>query len=355
MVRTNISLARNYNARVARGVAIAEVLRELRTEGFSPDVVVGHGAWGETLFVHDIWPACRLLVYAEYYYWAEGTDVGFDSEFPCPVDDSLRMDLRMRNTSMALALVDADRAVAPTDWQANLFPAPLRGKIAVVHEGIDTQLMCPASNAEVGLDRAGIQMRPGDEVVTFVSRDLEPLRGYHVFMRALPHILEQRPNARVIVVGGDKVSYGEAPPLGKSWKDIFFDEVRSRLDVDRVHFVGRVPHGSLLRLLQVSAAHVYLTYPFVLSWSVLEAMSAGALVIASRTAPVEEVIAHGHNGILCDFFDSAGIADAVVDALAHPQQYRGLREAARRTVVERFDLRGVCMPAWMKLLQEMAS
>jgi glycosyltransferase involved in cell wall biosynthesis len=200
------------------------------------------------------------------------------------------------------------------------------------------------------LDRADLRLRLGDEVITFVSRDLEPYRGYHIFMRALPRILERRPNARAIIVGNDTVSYGPPPPSGKSWKDTFFDQVRDRLDVDRVHFVGNVPHGMLLRLLQVSAAHVYLTYPFVLSWSMLEAMSAGALVIGSRTPPVEEIITHGRNGILCDFFDVDGIADAVVDALAHPARYRNLRAAGRRTVIERFDVRRVCMPAWLALL-----
>jgi glycosyltransferase involved in cell wall biosynthesis len=199
------------------------------------------------------------------------------------------------------------------------------------------------------LESAGLKLRPGDEVVTFVSRDLEPYRGYHVFMRALPRILERRPNARAVIVGGSKVSYGPAPRGGTSWRDIFLDEVRDRLDADRVHFVGRVPHRALLDLLRVSAAHVYLTYPFVLSWSMLEAMSAGALVIGSRTPPVEEVITHGRNGILCDFFDPNGIADAVVDALAHPARYQPLRDAGRRTIVERFDLQHVCLPAWLAL------
>ena len=351
--RTNVSLARHYTDRGARGAAVAKVLRTLQEEGFTPDLVVGHGGWGETLFVRDIWPQCQVLLYAEYFYSAQQSDVDFDpAQFPLPADDSLRMELRTRNASMTLALLDADHGITPTAWQASLFPTTLRPKIAVLHEGIDTDLICPAHNAEVTLERAGRRLRAGDEIITFVSRDLEPYRGYHVFMRALPRILRRRPNARVVIVGGDKVSYGPSPPAGGSWKDIFFEEVRDHLDIDRVHFVGRVPHGVLLQLLRVSAVHVYLTYPFILSWSMLEAMSAGALVIGSRTPPVEEVITHGRNGILCDFFDVDGFADAVVDALAHPDRYQPLRDAGRRTVVERFDARSVCVPAWLALFDQ---
>ncbi len=349
--RTNVPLTKYFTDRVARAAAVAGVLRALQNEDFTPDLVVGHGGWGETLFVRDIWPRCQILLYAEYFYSPEGSDVDFDPEFPPPGDDSLRMELRMRNASMTLALLDADHGIAPTAFQASLFQATLREKIVVLHEGIDTDLICPARDTEVGLDRAGHRMRVGDEVITFVNRDLEPYRGYHVFMRALPRILQRRPNARAVIVGGDKVSYGPPPPSGGSWKYVFFEEVRDRLDVDRVHFVGHVSHRALLKLLCVSAAHVYLTYPFILSWSMLVAMSAGALVIGSRTPPVEEVITHGRNGILCDFFDVDGIADAVVDALAHQDRYRPLRDAGRRSVVERYDARTVCVPAWLALLE----
>jgi glycosyltransferase involved in cell wall biosynthesis len=169
-------------------------------------------------------------------------------------------------------------------------------------------------------------------------------------MRALGRILARRPEAQVVIVGGDGVSYGLPPPPGRSWKDIFLAEVRDRLDLSRVHFVGRVPHHILIDLLRVSAAHVYLSYPFVLSWSMLEAMSAGALVIGSRTAPVEDIVVDGENGVMRDFFDAEGIAEAVIDALAAPDRYRPLREAGRRTIVERFDLTRVCLPAWMELL-----
>ena len=266
--------------------------------------------------------------------------------------DRVPMQVRARNTAMTLALLDADRGVAPTRWQASRFPDDLRAKIDVIHEGIDTDLLHPSPRAEVRLRRDGVVLRPGDEVITFVNRNLEPHRGYHIFMRALPAILARRPKARVVIVGGDGASYGPPPPGGGSWKQLFLDEVQGSLDMARVHFVGRVAHGTLLQLLQISAAHVYLTYPFVLSWSMLDAMSAGALVIGSRTPPVEEVIKSGRNGVLVDFFDVDGLADAVVDALANPEAYRAMRAAARQTVMERYDLRRVCLPAWMRLLED---
>jgi glycosyltransferase involved in cell wall biosynthesis len=354
-VRAGEPLAQHYAERAARGAAVAQTLDALRRDGFTPDLVVGHGGWGETLFVRDVWPRSPVLLHAEFFYAAEGADAGFDRELSGPAPDRFALQVRARNAAMALALLDADRGVAPTRWQASRFPESLRAKIALAHEGVDTDHVRPSPGAEVRLGRAGgVVLRPGDEVLTFVSRDLEPHRGYHVLMRALPAILARRPRARAVIVGGDGASYSPRPASGRSWKTVFLAEVANRLDRDRVHFVGRIPYPTLLQLLQVSAAHVYLTYPFVLSWSMLEAMSAGALVIGSRTPPVEEVIEDGRNGVLRDFFDVDGIADAVVDALARPARYRALRDAGRQTIVDRYDLKRVCLPAWRRLLGEVA-
>jgi glycosyltransferase involved in cell wall biosynthesis len=352
-VRTSVQLADHLTQRIARGEAVASAMLALRHEGFTPDIVLGHGGWGETLFVRDVWPDCRIVLHAEFFYSVQGVDAGFDPEFSGVATARSPMDVRTRNAAMTLALLDADRGIAPTEWQASRFPEPLRSRISVLHEGIDTNLVRPSANAEVRSRRSGQPLRAGDEVVTFVNRNLEPHRGYHIFMRALPAILERRPNARAVIVGGDEASYGPPPASGKSWKQVFLDEVRDRLDLDRVHFLGRIPYQGLIRLLQVSAAHVYLTYPFVLSWSVLDAMSAGTLVIGSRTPPVEEVIEHGKNGILCDFFDTAGLADAVVNALANPGRYHALRRAGRETIERRFDLRRICLPHWFNMLNEL--
>lgn len=350
--QTRALLADHFARRVARGAAAAAAMATLRAEGYVPDLVIGHGGWGETLFVKDIWPQVRVILHAEFFYGSEGSDVGFDPEFPEPDPLRARLQIRTRNTAMVQALLDADQGVAPTNWQASRFPAGLRERITIVHEGIDTDGIQPDPAASVTLRQGGIVLRPGDEVVTYVARNLEPYRGFHVFMRALPLILRARPKARAVIVGGEEVSYGRPAPGGHSWKELLLNEVRNRLDPARVHFVGRVPHQVFVQLMQVSAAHMYLTYPFVLSWSVLEAMSAGALVVGSRTAPVEEVIEDRCNGILRDFHDVSGIAEAVIDALAHPEAFRLLRAAARRTVVERFDLRRVCLPRWLGLVQQ---
>jgi glycosyltransferase involved in cell wall biosynthesis len=344
----------HYAQRVARGLAVAELLTELRREGFSPDLVIGHGGWGETLFVKDIWQKTKIILHAEFYYEAEGSDVGFDPEFgPGPqADPAWRYRIRTRNTAMLQALTDADQGVAPTCWQASRFPEHLQQKIAVLHEGIETDRARPNPAASIKLSRDDVTLRAGDEVVTFVNRNFEPYRGYHIFMRALPEILRRRPNARVVLVGGDGVNYGGAPPNGSSWRKIFLDQARAELDMSRVHFVGKLPHPSFLRVLQVSAAHVYLTYPFVLSWSMLEAMSAGALVIGSATPPVEEVIDHGSNGFLFPFFEHAALAERVISALASPKDYAALRIAARQTVLDRYDLTRKCLPAWLAMIDK---
>lgn len=209
----------------------------------------------------------------------------------------------------------------------------------------------PDPRATIGLAQAGVQLRHGDEVVTFVNRNLEPMRGYHQFMRALPAILDRRKQARVVIVGGDEVSYGKAPAGQRGFREVYFNEVKDRIDASRVHFVGRVPYDTLVTLLRVSAVHVYLTVPFVLSWSMLEAMSLGALVVGSATPPVQEVIEHGRNGLLVDFFDPAQLADTVCEALARPAAYAAMRAQARQDIVQRYDFRGVSLPAYLRLIE----
>jgi glycosyltransferase involved in cell wall biosynthesis len=336
---------RSLQGHLAYGESAAQAMTRLADDGFAPDVVFAHPGWGEALFVKDVFPAARLLVYAEYYYGSPGGDFGFDPEFSRPTAAS-RHAIRIKNTHLLHALSAADAALSPTEFQRSQHPAWCRERIRVIHDGIDSTLFRPNPDAVVRLNKRGLTLRAGDEVVTFVARQLEPYRGYHSFMRALPALMQLRPKAHIVIVGADGVSYGPAPADGhSSWKQVFLDEVSAHLDPARISFVGKLPHTVLTQLLQVSAAHVCLTYPFVLSWSMMEAMSIGALVIGSRTAPVQELITHGHNGLLTDFFDPAALAATLADGLAQGPALAPLRQAARQTIVERYDLQRHCLPA----------
>jgi len=341
---------RGLHAKLLHGESAAQSMAQLAAEGFVPDVVFAHPGWGEALYAKDIFPAARLLVYAEYFYGSPGGDVGFDPEFSRPTPAAMQA-VRIKNTHLLHALSAADAAQSPTEFQRSQHPAWSQQRISVIHDGIDTDHFRPDPKASVRLNTSGLTLNAGDEVVTFVARQLEPYRGYHTFMRALPELLRLRPQAQIVVVGGDGVSYGSAPPPGhKSWKQMFLDEVSGQLDPRRIRFVGTVGHGDLRQLLQVSAAHVCLTYPFVLSWSMMEAMSIGALIVGSRTAPVQELIEHGRNGLLTDFFDANALAETVADALAQGAALNPLRYAARQTIIDKYDLQRHCLPAQIRFV-----
>lgn len=329
-------LGRNYIQMSDRGVTVARACLQLRqAKNYVPDVIFGHSGWGETLFLKEVWPEAKLLIYAEFYYRGRGADVGFDPEFGKPNFDQV-MIAQGRAGHLGQALLHADAGVSPTEWQASTYPPPLRRMLDVIHDGVNTEVMAP--NPEASLTLPGGQVvKAGDEVLTFVNRNLEPYRGYHIFMRALPKVMEARPNAQVVIVGGDEVSYGSAPKDAKGWKDVFLNEVKDRLDLSRVHFLGKIPYDQFTAMMQVSRAHAYLTYPFVLSWSMIEAMSAGAHVVGSRTAPVEEVIKDGVNGSLVDFFDIEGWSAKLIEALAKPEKFTLIRQAARETALKRYD------------------
>jgi glycosyltransferase involved in cell wall biosynthesis len=322
---------------IARGQVVGAGAAQLRRAGFRPDVICAHLGWGEALFLKDVFPEAKLLLYCEFFYRQQGGDCGFDPEFPPGPGSAPR--LRLMNAPLLMALDACDWGVAPTLWQHRQFPPAYRPRIGVIHDGIDT-------------DRIAFPPLPGDEeIVTFVARNLEPYRGFHVFMRAIPEIQKRRPKAHVVIVGGDEVSYSRRLPPGETYRARMLRELEGRLDLSRVHFTGRISYARYLSLLRASSAHVYLTYPFVLSWSLLEALAAGCAVIASRTPPVEEVITDGQNGLLVDFFSPEEIAARVEQALT--QDMSGLREHARRTALERYDLRRVCLPAQAKLIEQL--
>jgi glycosyltransferase involved in cell wall biosynthesis len=337
------------HGKLVRGDSAARAMTELKARGFVPDVVFAHPGWGEALYIKDVFPAARLLIYAEYYYGAEGGDLAFDPEFT-------RLDLpnltqaRLKNTHLLHALAAADAGLSPTEFQRDQHPAWFHPRITVLHDGIDTQRFVPDPKASVSLRSAGVTLRAGEEVLTFVARELEPYRGFHTFMRSLPLLQRLRPQARIVIVGGDGASYGRAAPAGTTWKQVFLKEVAGGLDMSRIHFVGKVPHEVLTQLMQVSAAHVYLTYPFVLSWSLLEAMSVGCAIVGSDTAPLREVVRDGENGFLTDFFDPQALARKAAEVLERRAELTALRANARETVVQRFDLPRHCLPGWTRFV-----
>ncbi len=343
---------RRFEAAVRRGQQVVRLGEKLRKDGFVPDIICCHPGWGEGLYLRDLWPDAPLLYFFEFYYHAVGFDSGFDPEFPRTFDD--RFAVRTRNAQHLLSLNVADWGVTPTRWQLSSLPIEYRDKISVIFDGIDTDHVRPSTDATVQIDER-TTLTCDHEVITFVNRNLEPYRGYHIFMRALPELLAERPNAQVIIVGGDEVSYGPAPRDAASHKQKYLDEVKDRLDLDRVHFLGRVPYSTFLSILQISSVHVYLTYPFVLSWSMIEAMSAGCAVVASATPPVQEMIRDGQNGLLFDFFSMAQLTARVCEVLNHPDRMQEMREAARRTVVERYDLNTICLPQHRALIESMAA
>ena len=344
---TTLPTLRTTEAAVQRGHMVLNVLLRLKKAGFYPDVVYAHPGWGETLFLKDVFPRARLLHFCEFYYNTAGQDFNFDPEFPNTADDVLR--LRTRNLHHLMALEQADVGIAPTVWQQTRFPLMYQSKIAVVHDGVDTTMVAPDPEAFIQFPNKGLRLTRNDEVITFVSRNLEPYRGFHTFMRALPELMNARPKAHVIIVGGNDVSYGRRLAKG-SYREKYLNEIEGRFDASRVHFVGKLPYATFLRVLQVSTAHIYLTYPFVLSWSMLEAMAAGCVVIGSRTSPVEEVIVHEANGLLVDFFSTQQLVEAIQRVCEEPTRMGALRERARQTIIDRYDLKTVCLPRQQSLI-----
>ena len=343
-----------FEIKAIRAEACFKTALELKKNGFYPQIIVAHPAWGESLYIKEVWPHARLGIYSEFYYRATGLDVGFDPA-QTALDPSQIHRFNLKNINNLLHFEIADAGISPTQWQASTFPESFQKKITVIHDGIDTDLVKPNQDVSLVLN-SNLTLTKNDELITFVSRNLEPYRGYHIFMRVLPALLKRRPNAKVLIVGGQGVSYGPVPPAGTSWADIFANEVRSQIsdaDWQRVYFLGKLPYQSYLALMQISTVHIYLTYPFVLSWSLLEAMSAGCAVIASDTPPVTEVIKDGVNGKLVPFFDLNGWVNGIDEMLENHALRTELGRNARQTIISNYDLRTVCVPKQLDWLQSL--
>lgn len=347
---------RSTEEAVLTGQAVVRLGHRLAEEGFRPDVVVAHSGWGPGMFAREAFPGARVLHHIEWYYRPHGANLDFlPGE---PVNENLPLRVRTANAAFLLDLAEGDWAVTPTGFQAAQLPPLFRRRLSVLHEGIDTDYFAPdtsltASTAGGGVDVAGLRLPAGTELVTYATRGMEPYRGFPQLMRATDLLLRRRPRAHLVVAGEERVAYGTPLPAGDSWRQRMLAELVD-LDRDRVHFVGPLPYRDYRRLLQASAAHVYLTIPFVLSWSMLEAMACGCLLVASATPPVEEVVTDGRNGLLVDFFDHEQLAATLEQALARPGAGGPLRHAARTTILERFDQREL-LPRHVRLLEDLVA
>lgn len=336
-------LSRVWEEATGAGYGAAVAARRLETqEGFKPDIVIGHVGWGELTFFKQVWPDVPIIGFFEYYYNITGGSVGFDPEEP--VSEHAPFLMQARNAVPLANIETVDLGHCPTRWQRDRFPRSFHDRVYVCHDGIRTDKLRPDPKVSLGLGRLERELTREDEVVTYVSRNLERTRGFHIFMRALPQILRERPNARVLVVGGNEVSYGGKSKHPGGLRAEMEAEVGKNVDWDRVHFLGNVPYSQYQKLIQLSRCHIYLTMPFVLSWSLLEAMSMGATIVASDVAPVREAIEHGKTGLLVDFFDPQAVAAQVVEVLAKPQEFSRIGKAARDHVVREYDFLTRCLP-----------
>lgn len=331
-----------------RGRAVALCLRKIRSTGFLPEVVYGHPGWGEMLHVKDVFPDARVVNYCEFYFNRYGQDLDFDPEFQSEGVDTYKV--RTDNMIQLASLADGDDAISPTLWQRSRYPKTLASRIKVIHDGVDLSVVTPDSSAKLELSGSSVVLDGQSQVVTFVSRNLEPYRGFHVFMRSLPAVLKRMPKAQIVVVGGDEVSYGRKLPGVETYRNRLLAELGTQIDRSRVHFLGRVPYAVYLRVLQVSSVHVYLTYPFVLSWSVLEAMAVGGIVVGSRTKPVQEVIEDGVNGFLVDFFSHNELSDQICRVLSSREELAQLRISAAETIQRNFNLKRDCLGKQLSVL-----
>ena len=331
------------------GMAAYEAAWKLKQEGWIPDVIVGHSGWGALHFLKELFPKTPLIGYFEWFYRAQGSSHGFNPAQPVTAD--MAAEIRTKNVPVLHELNTADAGITPTFWQQAQFPTEFQSKIRVLHDGMDTNFFQPNEGAKLVLPRQQLDLSATEEIVTYVTRAMEPMRGFPQFMEAVAEIQRRRPKCHVVIVGNDRTEYGRPRDDGKTYRQWALENFT--YDPGRLHFTGPLSLEEYRAVLQASSAHVYLTYPYILSWSFLEAMACGCMVISSRTAPVQEAMKDGENGVLVDFFAPMQIADRVDQVFAEPDTVRRMREQARQTVLEKYSFQNL-YPQQLAFLQEIA-
>jgi glycosyltransferase involved in cell wall biosynthesis len=346
-------MARLFDTQVAVGVAVRDACAELKKRGFKPDLIVGHCGWGETLFVKDVFPDARMASYFEYYFIPKGGCVGYDPEYPESPDVATL--LHARNAHNYLTLERSTAGFTATEWQRQTFPKLFHPMLEVVHEGIRSDRLTPNHDGPLEITIGDVKFQRGDELVSYIARNLEPIRGSHTMLRSLPALQKARPKARVAIIGGDAISYGQSLPAGVTFRDKMVRELGATVDWSRVHFLGNIPYPQLVGLLQLAQVHVYLTAPFVISWSMMEAMALEKTIIASDVAPIRQFIQDGQTGLLTDFFKPEALAEKLVAVLAKPDRYRHLGLAARKEILNTYDFNTIAYPAFVRFLDRVAA
>jgi len=321
-----------------------KALYPLKESGWKPDLVCSHSGWGPSLLIKELWPDTRQLSLFEWYYHARGSD----TDFLEPVTHDSAARAHFKNIPILLDVATMDWGTSPTRWQWSQFPEHLRQRISVLHEGVDTDFFSPGEDSVTVGERV---LTGTDEVITYVARGMEPYRGFPQFMEAVAKLQKRRPDLQVLIAGQDRTAYGKRRSDGKTHREHALQTLD--LDTSRVHFLGLVPLKTLRAMFRITRAHVYLTVPFVLSWSMLEAMATGAVVVGSDTPPVKELITDDTVGISTDFFDPAAIADRIEAVLRGDVDRHSLGQAARRTIVEHYAL-PVILPRQWELMQAVA-
>ena len=332
---------RRYETAVLHGQAALREALQLRKDGFEPDLIIGHSGFGNTLYLKEVWPNAKFIGYFEWFYRSQGADVGFGTNQAPSPDTSLRV--HTYNSPIVMDLAHADAAICPTRWQADQFPPAMRQHLSVIFDGVDTEQLPlvkqDARHHTLNIQSGDIQTSiPADvPLVTYVTRCFEPYRGWPQVAEGLALLMQRNPRVHVLLVGSDEVAYGAKRGDGLSWRHWALNQWP--MDPSRLHQLPALGYDDYKRVIQRSWAHVYWTVPFILSWSLMEAMASGCCIVASNTPPVMEMISSGDQGQLVNFFDPDALAQQVDHLLQNQDQRQRLGQCARQFILENgYDL-----------------